>query len=832
MTHKPDSPDGFAKPAGAVFLPGRRLRWAKFWDIIDKVRGGGYLPPQRAKAKGKGWGHLQPVNTFFARHRFALAAVLTAVLCAVILAWAGFDLASRVDGQPVYRIVNDTYTQTVELPAGDASAALAQTLPLQGGGTLYGVRLNLTTYAHAFATGQLHVRLTDEEGNTLAEATADCLGLLDNTFTALIFDRPYTPAADMTARLLLWYAGTAGGDAGYPLGLWASEGVASPVQDSGLAGAMPLTDASGASLDASAAVQYVVDYSGTWSRRLSLILGVLVFAAVAGGFVLLGRRAPLWGTVLLCGAVLGTAFAIVTPPLVGPDEYTHLAAAYASASGLLGQPLTTGESDGWRLLVRACDAPYFAVQSGDIGIFAYKTWLSGLSVTGCDGAATVLSEATVGSAVNGMLYVGQTLGIALARALGLGFHAMLLAGRLGNLAVFLLLTTLGVALAPADRKGLLACVALIPQPLQLAGSLSADATVLGLTFCFTALCLALRQRPACRAELALLLVLALAIGPAKAIYLPLAALVCWVPAAHLDWRRAPAAPALRFKTLAVRPGTLVKVLALVLAVLGWVNLNLGAVLYATRDVDNVGLTRGAVAVAIAAAVLGFVYWKIHRSPRWKKIFFGVLAAGVCVAVPVMFWRLTHMWGGLTPEQLVDSIQPNGDSIYTYSAGYICRNLPATLKLLLRSVSAEGAAWLQGLLGTALGEPIVYPIAVSWLIGVGLVLALLASALPCAERTAGALNTRARLGGGVIVALVVGLTFFAALSWTPINYTTIFGVQGRYWLPVLPLALSVLFGGGTFVLRRPAAQGAIFAALCLTSFTLVQGAGLYAAWRMT
>ena len=112
-----------------------------------------------------------------------------------------------------------------------------------------------------------------------------------------------------------------------------------------------------------------------------------------------------------------------------------------------------------------------------------------------------------------------------------------------------------------------------------------------------------------------------------------------------------------------------------LAVLGWVNLNLGALLYATRDVDNVGLTRAAVAVVIAAALLGFVYWKIHSSLRLRKVFFGVLAAGLCVAVPVMFWKLTHMWGGLTPEQLVDSLQPNGDSIYTYSAGYICRNLP-------------------------------------------------------------------------------------------------------------------------------------------------------------
>ena len=61
---------------------------------------------------------------------------------------------------------------------------------------------------------------------------------------------------------------------------------------------------------------------------------------------------------------------------------------------------------------------------------------------------------------------------------------------------------------------------------------------------------------------------------------------------------------------------------------------------------------------------------------------GAIAAVVVLAIPVGLYKLTHMWGGLTPEQLVGSIQENGDSIYTYSAGYICRNLPNTAKLLL------------------------------------------------------------------------------------------------------------------------------------------------------
>ena len=33
---------------------------------------------------------------------------------------------------------------------------------------------------------------------------------------------------------------------------------------------------------------------------------------------------------------------------------------------------------------------------------------------------------------------------------------------------------------------------------------------------------------------------------------------------------------------------------------------------------------------------------------------------------------------------------------------------------------------------------------------------------------------------------------AALNWTPINYQTIFGLQGRYLLPILPLALLLVY----------------------------------------
>lgn len=767
---------------------------------------------------------------FMEKHRCLLMGLVVTLTALLVAAWAWYDLHLRVDDQPVFEIVNDTYSQTIELLRTDEDSTgfsgLYQEVQLPAEQPLYGVRVDFTTYVDAFRTGAVTATLQTAD-ETLAVGTLECITIKDNTFAAIVFDAPYTAPTDQQATLTLAYQVYHEADLSHPLGLWASEGAVSP------GGMQVFVNGKATPLDATLALQWMVDYSGRWSWVLSGVLGALLCAAVALGFALLfgrGGQHPLWAVVLAGGLLLGGAFSVATPPLVAPDEYTHLTNSYRTASRLLGEPelVTDPETDTPVLAVRPCDAPYWRSKTGDIGIFAYKQTLSHLGeVVGRQAADTPGTEVDNGAVVNRMLYGGQTLGLLLARGLGLGYHTMLLCGRLGGLLFYLLLAALAVRLAPAAVQGMFAAVALLPMPLQLAASFSADGAVLGLVFCFTALCLALRERPARHiGERLLLLVLAFAIGPAKAIYLPVVLLVLAVPREHL------AAGTLRCGKAALKQGTLYKLLALGFAALGWTVLNLNTVLYLLHDTDWKLLAFAAVAAATMAAVLGLLYWKLHRDPRARRLMRRGLIAAVCVAVPVALYALTHMKGGLEPDQLLEGIQPNGDSIYRYSIGYICRNLPATVKLLLRSVSAQGAHWLQGLLGITLGEPIVYRIDVSWLLGIGLLLALLAATLPVLDRPALALGRRAKVGTGSIVLCVVALTFVAALSWTPINYFTIFGVQGRYWLPVLPLALLPVATQQTVALRRPVARQAVFAVLCLTALVILQGAGLYAAWQMS
>ena len=236
------------------------------------------------------------------------------------------------------------------------------------------------------------------------------------------------------------------------------------------------------------------------------------------------------------------------------------------------------------------------------------------------------------------------------------------------------------------------------------------------------------------------------------------------------------------------------------------------------------LLRSAVLLVLAL----WLYAVTRGDAKKRRAFRWGLAVVVVLAAAGSVYALTHMGGGLNPDQLL-MVKPNGDALYTFSLGYVFRNLPATAKLLLRSIPEQGAFWLQGMPGTTLGEPIVYRIDVSWLLGIGLVLALLAAALP-AQGEQPPLGRRTAWGTVAILFGVAAALLVVVLNWTPINYQTLFGMQGRYWLPVLPLALLLCKRSRCVALRHDASRGAALAVTACTLLTLLQGFSLYASWQ--
>ena len=744
-------------------------------------------------------------NKKFLRVLCSLLAAALAAWCTVLLCrWVGYDLQERLGNTPSYEIINDDYSQIIDIPA----EGLTQAMPLKAGQPFYGVRFKFSTHGQLYKSGMTMVEAYNEAGEQILFAAGNFLNIWDDTFTEFTCNEAYIPDHDETLTIRLYNESAWDG----PLGVWASEGEVS---------GMPLSVTDGDTLNATMAMQRVSDFTGSWPAALAARLQKPLAAAVFIAVLLAMLHAPLYLFVPAVGLALGVTFTYVTPALVAPDEYTHLAAAYELASTWSGQ--TAAEEDG-NLLLRECDAAHFGTKTGDIGVLAYKNEaIAETSEPGSPDVLTTHSEVKAGQGSGS--YLAQALGIRLARAQGKNFYTMLLYGRLANLILYLLLAALAVWLAPTSLRGLLACVALLPMPLQLAASLSPDAAVLGLVFSFTALCLRLRGEKAVWWQKILLIVLGGLTAPGKAIYLPVILLCLLIPAENLTYD---GNPTVKFLGEELPGGCCIHAATLVLAFCFWLAANLNAVAYAARDMNTTVLVTAAAAAAVLLVLALAAYLKLHKRPKvffWCKVAFAaVLVVGAVGGV----YAVSHMGGGLDPDQLTMTY-PNGDSIWTFSFGYICRNIPATVKLLLRTLPEQGALWLQGLLGTTLGEPIVYRIDVSWLLGVGLLLAVLAAALPRQDEPA-LLGRRSKAGMAGICLCVVLAVLAAALNWTPINYQTLFGLQGRYLLPILPLALLLVKSSKKLVLRGDVSHAAALCTSTLTMLTLLQGFGLYAAWQ--
>lgn len=744
-------------------------------------------------------------NKKFLRVLCSLLAAALAAWCTVLLCrWVGYDLQERLGNTPSYEIINDDYSQIIDIPA----EGLTQAMPLKAGQPFYGVRFKFSTHGQLYKSGMTMVEAYNEAGEQILFAAGNFLNIWDDTFTEFTCNEAYIPDHDETLTIRLYNESAWDG----PLGVWASEGEVS---------GMPLSVTDGDTLNATMAMQRVSDFTGSWPAALAARLQKPLAAAVFIAVLLAMLHAPLYLFVPAVGLALGVTFTYVTPALVAPDEYTHLAAAYELASTWSGQ--TAADEDG-NLLLRECDAAHFGTKTGDIGVLAYKNEaIAETSEPGSPDVLTTHSEVKAGQGSGS--YLAQALGIRLARAQGKNFYTMLLYGRLANLILYLLLAALAVWLAPTSLCGLFACVALLPMPLQLAASLSPDAAVLGLVFSFTALCLRLRGEKAVWWQKILLIVLGGLTAPGKAIYLPVILLCLLIPAENLTYD---GNPTVKFLGEELPGGCCIHAATLVLAFCFWLAANLNAVAYAARDMNTTVLVTAAAAAAVLLVLALAAYLKLHKRPKvffWCKVAFAaVLVVGAVGSV----YAVSHMGGGLDPDQLTMTY-PNGDSIWTFSFGYICRNIPATVKLLLRTLPEQGALWLQGLLGTTLGEPIVYRIDVSWLLGVGLLLAVLAAALPRQDEPA-LLGRRSKAGMAGICLCVVLAVLAAALNWTPINYQTLFGLQGRYLLPILPLALLLVKSSKKLALRGDVSHAAALCTSTLTMLTLLQGFGLYAAWQ--
>lgn len=142
---------------------------------------------------------------------------------------------------------------------------------------------------------------------------------------------------------------------------------------------------------------------------------------------------------------------------------------------------------------------------------------------------------------------------------------------------------------------------------------------------------------------------------------------------------------------------------------------------------------------------------------------------------------------ITANEVVYDVLANNETKQLFTFSYIIHHIPQTVILLSRSIVDQSPVWIQGLIGGRLGEIIAVNIEINWVLIVALILIVLLSTIDDSKES-NILTKHSRLFMMSIGSVVIILSFFVCISWTPISYTTIFGIQGRYFIPVVPLYL--------------------------------------------
>ena len=676
------------------------------------------------------------------RHLLAVLGIVLAAAAAFV--FVGIDTLPYAQSKTQRVIVNDDYsvlTQAIVDREG-----VVQQLQVKQGTTLHGVSVNIATFARV-VWGTVYAQLQTEKGDVVASASAEMVRLKDNTFFAFLFDRPVECGKDTELYLHIYTEPQTPEDR---IALWKSE-----TSYEGFS-----LKENGRDVPGTIAVQYTTEHVGQDIVRYYLLLFVLAVLAMAVVYLLAwGMNAKVETLFLAAALLVGSIFALFTPIGGAPDEYVHIASAYKMSNRMLG----VEEQGGWgTVTVRACDADDSMTTTVDYDSFSFQKIWQGLTDGAPEDESLTVIEARSAD-VFPLQYLAQALGITLARLLHLGYVWLIVLGRLGNLLAYTVVCYWAVRLTPVF-KTMLALCALLPMSLQLAGSFSYDAYVLHLAFLGIALVfrMAYGEETIRWHHLVVCGVVFALLSPAKVVYILLALSVFIIPTARLGGSSK--------KALAAKSAVFAAVLAL------WAVANIGTVLHA------LGISFVRAEAEGAPAVVSVQEQTAVNAPA---------ADGQEETVRYPFDSMELPADDAPIYYDPDSdILPNGDSRYYYSARYILQNPGKTLRLIVHTIATESGKYVQSILGTRLGELIVVDLSASWIWGILLLLLLLLSVTM--QQGQNPVHTGLRRWWGVLIFIgIVAATVLACIMWTPINYTTIFGVQGRYFLPALPLLVAAL-----------------------------------------
>lgn len=594
--------------------------------------------------------------------------------------------------------------------------------------------------------GVLELTLTDlDTGEVLATSEGDMSNILDTTeayYTTLGLSQPVeltsfgerhyrvTLTAHYTGegRLLIGYTPTAN-EAG--LGLTVN----------------------GQSTEGMLAILGVYAQIGGFLTKFYWVIALPALVLIgAGWWLCTGQKCPLHRMVFCFVLALGILFSMVLPPYSAPDEQFHINQSFTLASTIYDPHLPIAQSQIHSTIRRPSDQDVI-VQDGETTVFTWQHIAKNLLTTSPDPftATHDFDEYQVDSSYT--MYWISALGVLAGFLLRLGFIPTLFLGRLTNLLFFAFLASWAVKRTPV-AKAVFATVSLLPMTLHLAASYSRDSNLLALCLLFAALVLDLAFGPTEKISWKQLILPALAgllIVPSKIVYFPLALLVFLIPAARLG----------RFSK-AIKGGFLVLCMVVFLSSAGG-TLTLG------------GFVNGDTPVAAGAVSSSTAVQEAEPAAS-------VAAESDSAPAPESTASSGETAGADSAPQPA-SEEPVQDDSVCYSLPYILSHPLDTVELVIRSVVEYGDHYVKTLVGGTLSyfDPGVQ-IAWTWVAAL-LILLVLAWLQPGFELPVWAKTVCLLIG-----LACCGLAVLGCVSWTPTYYTTIYGLQGRYFLPVLSLLL--------------------------------------------
>lgn len=637
--------------------------------------------------------------------------------------------------------------------------------------------------------GELELILTDSAtGEELARSTGDMRYIYngwDAYYTTLGLDRFVEnpgEAVEYTLTLIPHYTGEGRLCVGY--------------EEGGMPAGVSLT-VDGEEVDGTVAMLGTQARVGGFLTKFYWVFALGCIAAAGLLYWLYCRRTvPLHRMVFCAVLVLGFAFNVLLPPYAAPDEKYHINQSFTLASTLYDPHLPVAKSHIRDTIRRPSDQDAL-IQVDETTVFTWQhiAKVIGRPNTDPTFATHTFDEYQVDSSYT--LYWISGFGVLIGYWLHLGFAATLYLGRLANLLFFAFLAAWAVKRTPVAKPAF-AVAALLPMTLHLAASYSRDSNLLALCFFFSALLLDLAFGPREHIgwkQLVLPVVLAVLIVPSKVVYLPLAGLILLIPAVRLGrfarWIKGGflALCAVAFLLNSGAAGALI----------GFTQTSGTAAAGAASlmaqeqaaqepaapetDVQSAVQASSGEAAQSAAQTSGGAESASQAADPAEEGAAAEPSASSSAAQPA-----SETAGSASEPAAANSFSTQED-LTCFTLPYILSHPLETAELCIRSVVEEGDHYLSTLVGGTLGyfgldKPL--DLAWGWII---LLYGLLALAWLCPEE-GGAMPPAARWGTLFIALCCCGLAVLGCISWTPTYYETIYGFQGRYFLPVLPLLLLV------------------------------------------